>query len=258
MKTTTDTEILLKTIHMQSCIIEGHSLEAIFRTESEFIRGHTGAKVVSICLQNKKTLELELVLDHDGFLQSCFKRNNLHPQTLILETLHNYINTEFNQGVPYLQSPSLTNFLIDSIAQNKITEIERQHHFKSMVTYPLYSASKQLLGCLMYCYFDESVPNHNSLMQITNLTQTLLRPFHNGANNIFHVKCNQVSTEMPHLTSQEKRILKKLLKAKPYMQIAEEMHISINTVKTHLKNIYAKYNVKSKMELYSKVKGINE
>jgi DNA-binding CsgD family transcriptional regulator len=127
-----------------------------------------------------------------------------------------------------------------------------------MVTYPLYSEDKTLIGCLLFCYFKDNTPNHDNLNHMTKMIQTLIRPFHDEGNNIFHVKCIQISTEMPLLTSQEKRILKKLLKAKPYALIADEMHISLNTVKTHVKHIYAKYKVKSKLELYNKVKGITE
>lgn len=258
MSATIESEILHKTIHIQSCVIEGHSIEAIFRAESKYLRELSGANVVGFCLHHKNTLQLDFVLDHEAFLYHCFKENNLHPHTLILETLYRHNKTHFTEGVAYLENASLANFLMDNVPENKIKELEIKHQFKTMVTYPLYSLNKELIGCLLFCYFEDNTPNHKNLSQITQMIQTLIRPFHYEGNNIFHVKCVQISTEMPLLTSQEKRILKKLLKAKPYAQIADEMHLSLNTVKTHLKHIYAKYKVKSKLELYNKVKGINE
>lgn len=56
-----------------------------------------------------------------------------------------------------------------------------------------------------------------------------------------------------YLTSKEKQILKKLLAAKSYAEISEELNISVNTVKTHVKHIYSKYEVNSKLELANKV-----
>lgn len=258
MSATIDTEMLRKTTRIQSLIIEGHCIEDIFRAESKYLHELSGAHVVGFCLQHKNTLQLNFVLDHESFLHNCFKENNLHPDTLILDTLYRHNKTHFTESVAYLENASLTNFLIDNVSENKIKQFEIKHQFKTMVTYPLYSLNKELIGCLLFCYFEDNTPNHNNLSQITKMIQTLIRPFHYEGNNIFHVKCVQISTEIALLTSQEKRILKKLLRAKPYAQIADEMHISLNTVKTHLKHIYAKYKVKSKLELYNKVKDINK
>ena len=256
MKTTTDIEILLKTIHIQSCVIEGHSIEAIFRAESKYLHELSGANVVGFCLHNKKTLQLDLVLDHERFLHNCFKKNNLHPQTLILETMYKNNLAKFGEGLHYIENESLHDLLTDCVSDGEIEALEIEHNFTKLVIYPLYSLNKQLMGCMLYCYFEDNQPNYTTLSKITEMAETLIRPFHDEGNNIFHVKCIQISTQMPLLTSQEKRILKKLLRAKPYAQIADEMHISINTVKTHLKHIYAKYNVKSKLALHNKVQGI--
>lgn len=51
------------------------------------------------------------------------------------------------------------------------------------------------------------------------------------------------------LTEREKEIATILTKGKTYKQIAEELHISMPTVKTHASNIYKKCGVKSRSEL---------
>ncbi|MBS3937140.1 MAG: helix-turn-helix transcriptional regulator [Peptococcaceae bacterium] len=51
------------------------------------------------------------------------------------------------------------------------------------------------------------------------------------------------------LTERESEIAALLLKGKTYRMIAGELHISENTVKTHIKNIYSKYKVQSRTEL---------
>jgi len=56
-------------------------------------------------------------------------------------------------------------------------------------------------------------------------------------------------TVMGHLTERESEIAALLLQGRTYKMIAEELHLSENTVKTHIKNIYSKYGIKSKTEL---------
>ncbi|MEL7649152.1 MAG: LuxR family transcriptional regulator [Sedimentibacter sp.] len=51
------------------------------------------------------------------------------------------------------------------------------------------------------------------------------------------------------LTGRENEIVDLLLKGRTYKMIAEELYLSENTVKTHIKNIYSKLGIKSKTEL---------
>lgn len=53
------------------------------------------------------------------------------------------------------------------------------------------------------------------------------------------------------LTEREKEIAALLLRGRTYKLIAEELYLSENTVKTHVKNIYSKLGVKSKSELFN-------
>jgi len=51
------------------------------------------------------------------------------------------------------------------------------------------------------------------------------------------------------LTERESEIAALLLKGRTYKMIANELYLSENTVKTHIKNIYSKFNIRSKTEL---------
>lgn len=53
------------------------------------------------------------------------------------------------------------------------------------------------------------------------------------------------------LTTQEKKVLKLLVDGKSYKLIAQELFISVDTVKTHIRNIYAKLQVHSGTEAVS-------
>jgi len=51
------------------------------------------------------------------------------------------------------------------------------------------------------------------------------------------------------LTQRESEITALLLKGRTYKMIANELNLSENTIKTHIKNIYSKFSVQSKVEL---------
>lgn len=57
------------------------------------------------------------------------------------------------------------------------------------------------------------------------------------------------SISYPDLTDRENEIVNLLFTGRTYKMIAEELFLSENTIKTHIKNIYSKHNVQSKAEL---------
>ncbi len=62
----------------------------------------------------------------------------------------------------------------------------------------------------------------------------------------------QASSEDYHLTNQEKKVLQLLVQGKSYKLIGADLFISVDTVKTHVRNIYAKLHVHSGTEAVSK------
>lgn len=60
----------------------------------------------------------------------------------------------------------------------------------------------------------------------------------------------------PNLTDRQNEIVDLLLRGRTYKMIAEELYLSENTIKTHIKNIYSKYNVQSKSELIKELQKI--
>lgn len=61
-------------------------------------------------------------------------------------------------------------------------------------------------------------------------------------------------TESGPLSSRENDVLKLLLEGKSNKLIASALHISVSTVEFHLRNIYAKFQVGSRMELILKLR----
>jgi len=74
--------------------------------------------------------------------------------------------------------------------------------------------------------------------------------------NMFRIQTQQTQAEKIDLSEREKEILTLLVKGKSYKMIAADCFISIDTVNSHIKNIYEKLHVHSKSEAV--VKAINQ
>jgi DNA-binding NarL/FixJ family response regulator len=62
----------------------------------------------------------------------------------------------------------------------------------------------------------------------------------------------QVTNDSYNLTTQEKKVLQQLVEGKSYKLIAAELFVATDTVKSHVRNIYAKLHVHSGTEAVSK------
>lgn len=63
-----------------------------------------------------------------------------------------------------------------------------------------------------------------------------------------------VENESINLTSQEEKIAELIIEEKSNKEIASELFISLNTVKTHIRNLYAKLEVSNRQEFTEKMK----
>jgi DNA-binding NarL/FixJ family response regulator len=61
-----------------------------------------------------------------------------------------------------------------------------------------------------------------------------------------------IDLEQSNLTEREKEILQLLIKGNSYKEIASALFISVETLNSHIKNIYRKLNVHSRSELAAK------
>jgi DNA-binding NarL/FixJ family response regulator len=62
----------------------------------------------------------------------------------------------------------------------------------------------------------------------------------------------ETSDEDYHLTQREKDVLRCMVAGKQYKVIADELNITYNTIRTHVKKIYDKLHVSSNTEAVSK------
>ncbi len=105
-------------------------------------------------------------------------------------------------------------------------------------------------------------------LSIVGVTLVILPPLHKYLSNCLknyelfdvfkHKQEESIKTakqlfQYGDLTERECQIIELLLQGRTYKMIADELYLSENTIKTHIKNIYSKLAVRSKSELIQKI-----
>lgn len=65
-------------------------------------------------------------------------------------------------------------------------------------------------------------------------------------------KAKKTNEKQPHLSPREQAVLDCLAKGLTYKQIADQLEISIDTIRTHLRRVYEKLHVQSRTEAVAK------
>ncbi|HHS99246.1 MAG TPA: LuxR family transcriptional regulator [Thiomicrospira sp.] len=250
----TPKEISDKEIHILSCLLQEHSFQAIMKTQSEFIHSATNSDILAICIQQQQKLSMEFLGQEKEQLVKLLKYYRLKPTTInLLEFIKHFQSDLIEQGGNYLEVHSLERIFDGILTNSQYQLFEKEIGFHSAIIYPLHCYQGERIGYAVYFYLNKHQPFKENLPHITHLLETIIQPLYDSSTKTFFSRNQRISDITPELTPTEKRITRKLMNAHSYAAIAEEMNISINTVKTHVKHIFAKFKVSSKMELANKL-----
>jgi DNA-binding CsgD family transcriptional regulator len=253
-----DSKTLHKIISLQSCIIQGRNINAMLHKDKNYYHQKTKADFIAIYVNENESLKLEYILEehhlfHDLAEKYIFTNNNL-----LWESFTKNCNDHFMFDNTYYHATNFHELFKGLISQKKALDFTRELKLKDAVTMPIYAFDDiQIIGYICFMFQKKVKIKIEELTETKGIFQTLLQPLHDKHYNIFYTKCIRIDENFKLLTDQEKRIVKKVISGKAYPEIAECLNISINTIKTHMKNIFNKYHVNSKIELYRKLNGIH-
>jgi len=247
--------LLEKIIYIQSCIIEGHNIRAILRKETPFFKTESGAEVIAVCIENEEHVEIEMVLEEKQKFLSLMRKYKISPKSMQLNKFIEQCNAHFAASQERVQVNNLYDIFKGTITKKKSQAFEKEMGFDLAELFPLRNKLGKKIGFVLYLFSKDAVVKDRKLRQLTEVFEILIRPFYDAGRRVLHAKCVQIDEKMQRLTDKEKLITQRVLLGKPHKVIAEEVDISINTLKTHMKNIFSKYGVRSKIELHNKLTG---
>ena len=251
---TQNTETLHKIIELQSCIIQGRNIPAMIHKDRDFYVKRTKADIIAIYVNENAKVNLEYIVEEHHLFKTLVEKYIFSKKSILWDDLVSNCNQHFSLDNRYYHTRHFSELFKGLISKKKALTFSKELNLKDTVTIPLYAFdNKEEIGYVCFMFQKNVDIEITELLDIKILFETLLRPLHDDHYKIIYSKCIRVDEHLKLLTAQEKRVARKVLNGLSYPQIAEKLNISINTVKTYMKNIFQKYQVKSKIELYHKL-----
>jgi len=248
-----DSEVLQKIIEFQSCIIEGKSVKGILHKNIDFFLEHSHADVITLYMHEHGNVKPEYILAKERNFEHLLNQYVFDKKSFKWEKFVANCNAYFASGISHERVTELYQIFKGFMSKKDAEAFSKAIGIKSAVIMPIYAfGDKEIIGYCCFVFKKELALDMERLRELKVMFQTIARPLYDKKYNTIYSKCIRIDENMGILTAKEKEIVKKVLAGIPYSEIAERLNISINTLKTHMKNIFNKYNVNSKIGLFNK------
>lgn len=198
-------------------------------------------------------LNVVIIEDHESILESFTEIVNTSEKFTVLAGF-----TSGEEAISFVKKNTDVQIILADIQLGGINGIQTIREIKKLIPEVLpivisvYENSKYVFDALCSGAIGYLTKNVSPKELINALEQTQ----NGGAPMSSNIARKVVeSFQAPHekeLSERENQILNLLAKGKSYASIADELFLSINTIKTHTRNIYEKLQVNSKKEIMEK------
>lgn len=248
-----DKQVLQTIIDVQSCIIQGRSLKALLRINTNFFLEKSGADIITIYMNEHEKIKLEYILERDKYLTLLLKKFVLSKNNFNWIKFLSSLDKRFQKVNKYDTISDLYEIFKGFLTKKETEAFNSELNLNTNVMIPIYNFdSISKLGYVCFLFQNDNEPDYEKIEEVKKALQILLQPLYNNEDKFLFTKCVRIDDNMEMLTPQERRIVKIVLRGVTYAETAELLNISINTLKTHMKNIFNKCNVNSKVELSNK------
>lgn len=245
----TDTDLLKKIINILTCVIHGHSIRALLRNETQFLSHKSNADLITIYMNRDDTYKIDFISDKRRLFCKLMDKYRFGKHSPAFGDVGQEIINSFNSAKRYYETSELYEFLKGTLTKNRCDEMRDEVQFKRAIFFPLQLSSGKKIGFVSYFYTRNKEPDIKKLKELSMMIQQVVDPLYDPITSTFYARCTQVDSDMSRLTDKEKEIVHRVIKGMSYKEVSKELKMSINTLKTHMKNIFSKYGVASKTEL---------
>jgi len=248
----TDIALLKKTIQILSCVIYGHSIKALLRNETKFFSDQTKADLLAIYIKKEDGYTIDFLSDKKRLFCKLMEKYEFNKKSPSFDKVGNDIINDFSTSNLSQEIDDLYVFFKGTVTKNKCKQMHKEIRFKTAILVPLELNNGKKIGFVSFFYTRDKEPELSKLKEVGKMLQRVIEPLYDPRTATFYSKCAQVDSDMSRLSAKEKEIVHRVIKGVSYKEIAEELNISINTLKSHMKNVFSKYGVNSKLELNNK------
>jgi len=251
-------QILQKIIDLQACIIQGKDIKALLHKNIDFYLENSGADIITIYIHDEGHVNVDYILERQNLFAHLVKKYILNKKNFKWENFVQNCDHHFLTVKQHDKVADLYQVFKGFLSKRESTSFSEELNMRNAVMVPMFHYDKkEIIGYVCYFFQTDTPIDIGKLEEVKTSFQILLSPLYDTEHTTFYTKCVRIDEDMKILTSQEKKIVKKVLEGMTYPDISSELYISINTLKTHMKNIFNKYNVNSKIELSNKLNGSN-
>ena len=248
-----DPDILHKIIELQSYIIEGKTVKSILHKNSDYFLEQSGADFITVYMHDHEMVNPEYILEKEKLLSHLLKKYIFNKKNFRWERFVENCDKHFASGLKHDKITELYQLFRGFINKREASSFTEELQMKSAIMMPVFSFDKkEKIGYVCFISQSNSDMDMEKLKTVKCMFGAVLRPLYDRERNTLYSKCIRIDEEMRFLTNQERKIVKEVLTGASYTNVAKTLKISINTLKTHMKNIFNKSNVSSKIELFNK------
>ena len=247
-------ELLKKIVEIQACLIQGRGLKAILHMDQKYWLDFVNANIITICIKESNKLYMEHIFEKNKTFERNIKEFILRKKNFKCDSIIKNYEICLPKNKDFYITDSLYDIYKSAISKKEAEIFKKNIALKELIIMPIYDFQYKLRIAYVTFMFDEK--NKYEIKKVKELKlffEALIQPMYDTDENILFPKCVRVDKYFHVLSTKEKIIIKKVIRGESYIEISEDLKVSINTIKTHMKNIFNKYNVHSKIELYNKI-----
>ena len=254
MKSIEDHQILYKIIELQSCIIQGRSVKTMLHQNIDFYLEKSGADIIAVYMHKDEQVNVDYVLEKHRLFAHLLKKYVFDKKNFKWERFVKNCDKHFDSKIKHDSITELSQIFRGFLSKKDSAAFTNELNMKNAIMMPMYAYDDhEIIGYVCFFFQADVEVDIKRLDDVKVSFQTILQPLYDSDHCTLFTKCVRIDEDMKLLTPQEKKIVRKMLEGLSYPEIAAILDISINTLKTHMKHIFSKYNVNSKIELYNKL-----
>lgn len=251
-----DNDILHRIIELQSCIIQGRSIKPVLHQNIDFYLEKSGADIITVTMHHEEQAQVDYVLERRRHFAHLLKKYAFDKKHFTWEKFVAAFRKHFSSKIHYYRVTELCKVFNVFLSEKESAAFRDELKMKQAIMMPVVAYdNKEIIGYICFFFQSDTEADIKKLEAVKTAFQIILQPLYDSVNHTFFTKCVRIDEKMELLTPKEKKIVHCVLDGASYPEVAAALHISINTLKTHMKNIFTKYNVNSKIELYHKLNG---
>ena len=249
-----DKQILHKIIDLQACIIQGKDIKALFHKNIDFYLSKSGADIITIYLHEEEHVNVDYVIERDRLFIHLLQKYIFNKKNFKWDKFVHNCDKHFTSKIKHDMITDLYQIFRGFLSKKDASAFTNELQMENAIMMPMYHYDNQeIIGYVCYFFQTDTEVDIKKLEEVKTSFQVILQSLYNREHTTYFTKCVRIDEDMKLLTAQEKKIVRKVLEGVSYPDVAVMLNISINTLKTHMKNIFSKYNVNSKIELYNKL-----